>query len=407
MLKKGIALLTAGVIAFTTVPSVLAVAATPTFSASVISVPSSLQIGNTASYKFSIKNTSAVDSSGDISGCSFTAVYSTSQSAPGLTASGSVTVNGSTKSITGDYGSAGMLGLYFDPLTIPAGQTAQFSLTIGVASGVPAGASMETAVMCAPANATTTKYISIVGAPAPSASPAAATTPKVTASVAPAVTQKVNVPTSSIAPSATPLTTIYFAPTAVTLPSIYIQKESKTTDISKLSAEQLKSVDKFTLEVVGTARIEFKEPVDLSGVTTQLNQLDQYVRMNMVGDVFVDSEALKELNKPATITMAGLKFKKTPIIYKDNKPAGDAVSQVSYDAAKGVLVFDVTGFSRYTVVSADGNLLGSDSLYVVGALAVICLFVGGLWFATKEGRTRQVVTTSTSEKKSEVKAEQK
>jgi len=141
----------------------------------------------------------------------------------------------------------------------------------------------------------------------------------------------------------------------IDIPSEFYSSGSKTTVLKDMTSDQLKAVSGFIIHKPDLAKIEFKEKVDLSSTTTinKLETLDQYVFIEIPGEVSLASDLIPELNKPATVTLEGLNFVQlsqgyTPMIMKDDQDAGTSVSNISLINGDKIS-FDVSSFSSYAV----------------------------------------------------------
>ncbi|MBN1331852.1 hypothetical protein JW978_03135 [Candidatus Dojkabacteria bacterium] len=143
--------------------------------------------------------------------------------------------------------------------------------------------------------------------------------------------------------------------TTISIPSEFYATGSKTTVLKDMSSDQLKSVSDFTLHKPGLAKIEYSGELDLSStsIINKLKSLDQYVFIEIPGEVTVASDLVPELDAPATVTFEGLNFIQlsqgyTPQIMQDDQEAGGGVSNVSLINGDKIS-FDVDGFSTYAV----------------------------------------------------------
>lgn len=143
-------------------------------------------------------------------------------------------------------------------------------------------------------------------------------------------------------------------PTDLQLPDAFTQTGSTSTNLTKYTDAQLKAIKNFTLHVPGFAKILFKQPIDLSKSKDKISQMDQFVFLQNLGQVSVASELAPELDKPATVTLYGLKYNPigenyTPLITKDNQvPTDTEVKNVKLVGTDSI-TFDVAGFSTYSL----------------------------------------------------------
>ena len=111
---------------------------------------------------------------------------------------------------------------------------------------------------------------------------------------------------------------------------------------TNLSNVDIRSVPNFTIAKSGVGSIVFSGNTDLSQVV-DLNSLI------VVSDktIFVDSNAAPFLNKPATLTINNINYQNV-LIFKNGVVCNDCVIK---SLNSGTLVFDVSGFSTYTITS--------------------------------------------------------
>ena len=107
------------------------------------------------------------------------------------------------------------------------------------------------------------------------------------------------------------------------------------------------------IDVTGKNTIEFQEPiVDMCDNDTVEN-LDQYFKMDTVGEVTVDSRALPYLkDKSALITMRNLPFGGEPDIEVDGNQATDQdIENKSWDKYSKTITFKAKHFTVYKAVN--------------------------------------------------------
>jgi len=133
-----------------------------------------------------------------------------------------------------------------------------------------------------------------------------------------------------------------------------------TPDLSN-SSLNLSNIVNLTIKN-GNSKIEFLNPVDLSGVADLGGHV--YIQGTIAG---VDTSVLSMLNGPARITLTGLSLTETPIIYYSINYTTSG-SDITYVCPTSIcqliswtsttMVFNVTGFSSYRVTgtsSSDGD----------------------------------------------------
>ncbi len=117
--------------------------------------------------------------------------------------------------------------------------------------------------------------------------------------------------------------------------------------------EQLEKISSFSIELAGVGKIQFLETVNLTKDANQITDIidiDHNVFIDF-NKIKLDPNVLSSLNKKARITLEELEFDQ-PIILKDGVPCDDCVIK---NYSNGVLVFDVAGFSTYSVKDASLN----------------------------------------------------
>ena len=185
----------------------------------------------------------------------------------------------------------------------------------------------------------------------------------------------------------------------VSLPATFTQSGSTTTNLAAITDPA--NVPDLTVEVVGKNKISWTGPVNLSSADTanKFRQLDIYIKATTTGIVELDSKALPELNKKATITMFNLPFVSTPKVLVDGKADPKVVSNIKY--SKGALTFNAAHFTKleaaptleinepkngFTTSKADITLIGriTDPTATVSA-KLNNQSLGNLKVATKSG----------------------
>jgi hypothetical protein len=150
------------------------------------------------------------------------------------------------------------------------------------------------------------------------------------------------------------------------LDSLFVNHESSTTRIDQMSKEELRSISHFTLEIPGSCKITFKDQMDLSSdeIIEKINKLSEFLNISIKGKISINLQALPIFESPATITMYGLPYQKTPLIYKNGKLAtNEDISNVIYIVSQsegGTLQFDVTSVSNFEIKAPQDNLLMND-----------------------------------------------
>lgn len=136
----------------------------------------------------------------------------------------------------------------------------------------------------------------------------------------------------------------------IDLPDIFLLRGSTTTRLDEMSSEQMELVENLTFDVIGKNKVIFLNSINLTGTETQekMNKLIEYIYLDTIGLVSINTYQLPFLESPATVTMYGLSFSETPDIYKDGVLAtSQEVDNISYNSESGILTFNVATFSEY------------------------------------------------------------
>lgn len=119
-----------------------------------------------------------------------------------------------------------------------------------------------------------------------------------------------------------------------------------------MTREQHEKIENFELGRNNIGKIFFLEFINLSHDTSEnswepprkIINLRDFTNISF-NRIYLDSENLPELNKPATLTLEGLSFE-NPRILKDEIACGNACNILSY--ISGTLTFNVDSFSTYS-----------------------------------------------------------
>ncbi len=118
---------------------------------------------------------------------------------------------------------------------------------------------------------------------------------------------------------------------------------------TNLSNANISNITNFYIEKPNTAKINFTDSIDLSSgadIDTYVNITHNYVEIN--------SSALPQLNKSATIEFYGLTYLQTPIILRNGEVCTSDICKInSYNS--GNLSFNVSSFTSYSS-SSNSNL---------------------------------------------------
>ena len=142
--------------------------------------------------------------------------------------------------------------------------------------------------------------------------------------------------------------------------------DGQTTDFSKIP--ELSKAVNIVLEKAANGKIEFGSSIlNLSGAL----DLDKYaiIANNIIG---IDTAKLPQLNKPAKITMRGLNYQSSPIIYyteafgavNGRLCTSDICKNAVFNQQTGVLTFEATHFSTFWTVSNSTSKLSIKSIDV-------------------------------------------
>ena len=175
----------------------------------------------------------------------------------------------------------------------------------------------------------------------------------------------------------------------ITLPGSLIEENSSTTRIDEMTCDELNALDGFTLETLDKNKIAFSGSFELceDKIIEKLNKLSEYIDLSLTGKVSIDTDYLDFFVSKATVTMYGLSFAETPLIYKDGKLASTSeVSNINYSKVDGTLTFDVESFSIYEARSKDSkdsasmtagsNPVSKDFLFILLFLIFVITGIG-------------------------------
>ncbi len=138
------------------------------------------------------------------------------------------------------------------------------------------------------------------------------------------------------------------------------------------------------LDDAGVNEIAFHDPIVDMCKDDTISNLDQYVKLDTVGEVTVKSDQLTYLhNQQGDITMRGLPYDQEPDVLVDGQPATSAdVGNKQWDGAQHTLKFTAKHFSTYKAVAKGGagasTATPAAQQRQAGALATGGLLVWGL-----------------------------
>ncbi len=113
-----------------------------------------------------------------------------------------------------------------------------------------------------------------------------------------------------------------------------------TTNISLVD---VRDITNFVLEVIPYGKINFSENVDIS----QGLNVDKYVNITS-NRIELNSTALTDLNKPATLSLNNLGFTNPRPLKDGSVCPSNICTEVSYSGGTGTFVFSVTQFTVYS-----------------------------------------------------------
>ncbi|MEK6869044.1 MAG: putative Ig domain-containing protein, partial [Nanoarchaeota archaeon] len=131
-----------------------------------------------------------------------------------------------------------------------------------------------------------------------------------------------------------------------------VTSENLTSPVLQLNETQRQNVTNVTINQSAFGGIDFgNNTLNFSGVV----RLEDAFNISK-GFVSINSKAFQGLNKSASLVMRGINFTKAPLIYRapEFKSTANGIvcpenvcTNITYDAAKGILRFRVPGFSTY------------------------------------------------------------
>lgn len=114
-----------------------------------------------------------------------------------------------------------------------------------------------------------------------------------------------------------------------------------TTNFSDLNDTELEDVTGLTLEITSYGKINFSENINISEDTSLDNNID--ISQN---SIYINSNALPNFNKPATLQIYGLTFTNPRILRDGSVCPASICTKTNYSG--GILEFTVTGFTNYS-----------------------------------------------------------
>ena len=127
--------------------------------------------------------------------------------------------------------------------------------------------------------------------------------------------------------------------------------DGDTTDFSNLDGDNITNI---TLEKIEYGKIEFFGSINI----TRTINIDAYTNITS-NSIAVDTTNLPELNVPAIVTFYNLTFI-NPRVLKDGSTCSDSICKI-INYSNSTIIFNVTGFSKYTVEETPPDTGGSSS----------------------------------------------
>src|SRR4030042_309791 len=171
-------------------------------------------------------------------------------------------------------------------------------------------------------------------------------------------------------------------------PGIFTLPGSQTTNFIQVCS--LGEAFNIVLDVAGKNMVRFDDSIlDMCDNET-IQNLDNYIQMDKVGEVSIDSEALPYLkDASAQVTMRNLPFDQEPEIEVDGKPAtAQDVENKQWDEDYKTLEFKAKHFSVYKAVAASAPVTGEKtaqsgvSAEETGSKAWILVLIGAVIIIT-------------------------
>lgn len=125
-------------------------------------------------------------------------------------------------------------------------------------------------------------------------------------------------------------------------------KKGNSTNLTDYSYEELQNLSNLTLEHTNFGKIKFNQNINLTDDSNfSDNEIDIESYINISSNrIEINSIALPNFNKPATLELYGLTFT-NPRILKDGSVCPSIIC-IREDYSVGILRFNVTGFSVYS-----------------------------------------------------------
>jgi len=142
----------------------------------------------------------------------------------------------------------------------------------------------------------------------------------------------------------------------VSPPGIFTLPGSQTTNFIQVCS--LGEAFNLVFDVAGKNMVRFDDPiVDMCDNET-IQNLDNYIQMDKIGEVSIDSEALPYLkDASAEVTMRNLPFDREPDIEVDGRPATDQdVKDKQWDKNSKILKFKAKHFTVYRAIAASAPM---------------------------------------------------
>lgn len=136
--------------------------------------------------------------------------------------------------------------------------------------------------------------------------------------------------------------------------------KGSSTDFNSTSYEKLQNLSDLILEDINYGKIEFNEVINVTddfNVSNREINLDNYTEISL-NHIKIDSIALPNLNKSATLFLYNLSFT-NPRILRDGSVCPESIcTEVSYSG--GTLIFNVTHFTVYSAEETPSGIIYSE-----------------------------------------------
>lgn len=163
---------------------------------------------------------------------------------------------------------------------------------------------------------------------------------------------------------------------------IIITYTENNTDylLAERNPQDLKEVEKLTIEQANFAKISFLEPIDLS--TDQLNKgnLLEHISFTRLGTIYLTNTGKMFLEKNAVVTFYNLPYYKTPLLMKNSELVNkDEIKNLTYvlstQSNKGKLSFTAMPLANFSVTGFDSHISDTKNPYFVNGTGRLLLII--------------------------------